>query len=186
MRHFILSGILLGLVFLFVGCSQEKPLNYGPYSIGRDPSWFPLQPEELTPNLTAFSTSLIKKIAQEEQIPLRIVSVDWVQLYSSLEKKEVGGIFSALSPNLLSQERYSFSDPFLLLGPVLIVPTTSPVTSLADLDGKIVGVNQYDDSVLIVQRYPSIIIKLYESMPGILEDLNLGIVDAAVIADLTS
>jgi polar amino acid transport system substrate-binding protein len=176
MKSFLLGVLLLALA----GCG-EKGIEYGAYSIGRDQSWFPLQIAWRAPNLNAFTNALVQEIAKKEDVPLQIINISWEQLFQLLEEKEVGGIFTSLSPNVITQAKYTFSDPFLLLGPVLIVPFDSQATSLLDLAGKIVAVNQFDESILIAQRYPSIMIELYENMPAVLEKLNGGQIDGVLM-----
>jgi polar amino acid transport system substrate-binding protein len=171
------------LVFLLLtvfGCGK-KSLDYGPYSIGRDETWFPLQIGLRGPSLIGFTNAMIQEIAASEDVPLTIVDTNWAQLFQGLEEGEVAGIFTSLSPNTISNEKYSFSDPFLLLGPVLVVPIESSATSLTDLEGKVVAVNKFDESVLLVQRYPSIIIKLYENQAIALENLVEGQYDGLLI-----
>lgn len=174
--------LVLALVFL-VGC--EKQPSLGKYSIGRDPSWFPLQlDQQFFPNITAFTTVLVQKISKVEEVPLTVIDLSWAQLFQSLEEEEVAGIFTSLPPTPITTDKYTFSDPFLWLGPVLVVKKGAPVTSLLDLEGKIVGVNQFSESVLIVQEYPSILIKLYENMPTALEDLVEGKIDGVLLETL--
>jgi polar amino acid transport system substrate-binding protein len=176
MRWFLLVPLFL----LFAGCGEKTP-SYGRYSIGRDKSWFPMQFNQKKPNLNAFTNALVEEIAKIEHVPMHVVDIGWAQLFQRLENKEVSGIFTSLSPTVITEGKYSFSDPFLLLGPVLVVPKDSKATSLVDLSGKIIAVNQFDDSVLIVQRYPSIIIKLYQNVPSVLEDLSRGKIDGALV-----
>jgi ABC-type amino acid transport substrate-binding protein len=175
------------LFFLFLiwlaGCGKAG-LDFGPYSIGRDMSWFPLTLYQQLPNLNAFTNALVQEIAKVEDVPLHIYNIDWGQLFQILEEGEVAGIFTSLSPNVITKEKYTFSAPFLALGPVLIVPYESKATSLADLEGKIVSVNQFDETSLMVQQYPSIIIRLYQNRATALETLANGEVDAVLMSIL--
>lgn len=177
------------IFFLFslslAGCGK-KTLDYGPYSIGRDQSWYPLTLDHRVPNLNAFTNALVQDIAKSEGIPLQIVDISWGHLFQSLEDGEVGGIFTSLSPNLITSEKYIFSDPFLSLGPVLIVPIDSEATSLKDLGDKVVGVYQFDESVLVAQKYPAIFIQLYQSMPVALERLAAGELDGVLMPILNA
>jgi len=178
MKRFFLLFLLLSLI----GCQNKN--SYGPYSIGRDKTWFPLEIGLQGPNLNGFTDTLIQEISNTEDIPMQITNIDWIQLFEALEKNEVAGIFSSLPPNIISQEKYSFSNPFLLLGPVLVVRNDSNATSLSDLEGKIVSVNQFDDSVLIAQKYPSIMIQIYQSKPLVLQSLKNDEIDGVLMPSL--
>ncbi len=93
-----------------------------------------------------------------------------------------GGILTPLSPNVITKDKYSFSEPLIEIGPVLVVPANSPANSLADLNNdSIIAVYQFDESTLIAQQYPTLIIRQYQSKPQILEELAAGKVDAVLI-----
>lgn len=70
------------------------------------------------------------------------------------------------------------------MGPVLVVPADSNATSLIDLKGKIIGVSQFNEDDLIVQKDPSIIIQYYQNIPQALEILASGNIDGLLIATL--
>ena len=176
MKRILLWACLLALM----GCGKSIPDN-PENTIGRDSSWFPLQLDSKATSLTAFTDALVQEIGHLEHIPLHIVNIDWIQLFQHLDEGTVGSIFTSLTPNLLSEKKYTFSEPVIPLGPVLIVPADSEATSLADLAGKIVSVYQYDESSLVVQEHPTIVIRLYQNMPSILEDLSKGVIDAVLM-----
>ena len=155
-----------------------------PYSIGRDQSWFPLNLGQKTANVTAFSTALVQEIAKEESVPMEIINVSWDQLFMNLAEKEYAGVLTSLPPNVENSEKFTFSDPFLFLGPVLVVAQKSDVHALAEMNNQIVGTSQYDDSVLILQKYPSILVELYSSITTGLEDLASGKIDGLLVSFL--
>ncbi len=178
-----MKRVLLCLLIFLAGCGSSNT-TLGPYSIGRDPSWFPLRLGQIAPNINGFANSLVQELAQVEKKNFILVDVRWNQLFEGLEKGDYAGIFSSLAPNIITTEKYDFSDPFLLVGPVLVVPIQSKATSLDDLAGSTVGAYQYDDSVLIVQKHPSIVIALYDSIPKVLEDVANGNMNGALIPNL--
>ncbi|NGX62031.1 MAG: L-cystine-binding protein FliY [Chlamydiae bacterium] len=161
-----------------------ESLSADGYSIGRDPSWAPLQVDTFQDPLNAFTNALTQAIAKKEGMFLRLFDVSTINLFYNLDSREVDAILSSLPPSDVTQDRYSFSDPLLMLGPVLVVRENSPATSLADLGGKIVAVNQFDNSVLVVQDYPTIVIRYYKNMPNALDDLSNSKVDGVLLATL--
>ncbi|MFN0064664.1 MAG: substrate-binding periplasmic protein, partial [Chlamydiales bacterium] len=142
MTRFV-SLFFLSLLFL-TGCSPSN--SKGPNSIGRDQTWFPLNLGQKTANINAFTNALVQEISKEEKTDLQIYDVSWDQLFTGLSQKEFAGIFTGLSPNVENNEKFSFSAPFLFLGPVLVLPEKSTVHSLAEMKDKLIGVNQFDDS----------------------------------------
>ncbi len=172
---------LLILLLLLVGCSPSKE---GPYSVGRDQTWFPLNLGQKTANITAFSTALLQEIGKEENVPVTIMNVSWDQLFQGLSEERYAGVLSSLPPNIVNNDKFSFSDPFLFLGPVLVVPQKSEVHSLTDMNGKLVGTSQYDDSVLILQKNSTIMIQLYSNLTSALDDVARGKIDGVLIPNL--
>lgn len=170
------------LFFLCAGCEESTPY-YGHYSIGRDSTWFPLDFGVQTADINAFVNTLVLEIEKEEKVPYRIVDTDWIILMEGLEQDLYAGVFSSLSPTPENQNILTFSEPFLKIGPVLIVRTESQETSLNQMKGKIIGMSQFDESVLIAQQYP-VIIKLYQEMPAALEDLVQGRIDGLLMTAL--
>lgn len=174
--------LLLLSLFVWACGGPQKPQTA--LTIGRDPNWSSLHLGQMAVNITALSTALVQEIAKEEKIPLQVLDTDWIQLYEGLENNSFGGVFSSLPLNLITHSEYDFSEPFLLLGPVLVVRNGSSATSLNDLHGGIVGINQFDNSVLIVQEHPSIIIRLYQNMSAALSDLTNGLLDGVLLPNL--
>lgn len=187
MPHNMKKILVLLLCFGLIGC-RDRTANYHPYSIGRDPNWINLDIyldiDQYNVRLNAFTDALIQEIARIENIPFKMVNADRTQLLQLLEDKQLPAILSSLPPSQLNQDIFSFSTPLIQLGPVLVVPIHSKALSLEDLKGKIVSVNQYNNSVLIVQRYPSIIIREYQNIPTALQQLVQGEIDALLLNNL--
>lgn len=178
-----MKRILLGLLIFVAGCISLMPKN-GRYSIGRDPTWFPLDFKEMTVGINAFTNELVAEMAKIEKKPMALFDVAWNQLIPGLEEHDYAGILTSIPSNLITEDRYTFSDPFLLLGPVLVVPEDSKATSLDDLKNTTVGTYMYDNSVLIVQEYPSIVILPYSGPGQGLEQLARGETNGALVPAL--
>lgn len=177
------SLLLFCCLLVFAGCSDQVKGKKAHF-IGRDPTWYAIHEEVSPPDLTAFTNALVEQIAKTEHIELDLVNVGSAQLFQPLELEEVGGVLSVIEPDVVSKGKYSFSDPLLLLGPVLVVREDSEAHSLEDLSGKIVAVNQYDESVLIAQSYPSLVIALYQSKAEALTQLKEGGYDGVLISNI--
>ena len=164
-------------VFIW-GCSHR---NKSDTLIGRDPSWYPENLGTKTDEINGFTNALIGNIGNNK---IQIIDIDSINLLQGLDDQEYPAILSSLPPTEENQDRYLFSNPYLLIGPVLVVPFNSKATSLDDFEEKIVGVSPYDDSILIAQKNPTLIIKEYEAMPTALEDLATGEIDAVLLNTL--
>lgn len=157
------------LIFFTVACSSSKEENA--YKIARDPSWYPLNFMGKGPSVLGFSDDLISAIAQEEDIGIQQYLSSWSSIEDGLNQRRWDGILSSIPEILSFKDRYSFSEPYLKLGPVLIVLNNSSITSLDEMEGKEVGIQTGSSNVTFLEKYPSIIIKPYDSIAESLEDL---------------
>jgi len=174
--------LLLLLLLAQTTCSHQHTLRS--WAIARDPTWYPLDLGQHTANINAFTNALVQAINKNEKVDIQLREENWDDLLLQLRQQQIDGVLTSMTPLPMYQDVYDFSDPFLLLGPVLVVPAHVQVLSLEDLSNKFIGVNQFDDSVLIVQAYPDILIEEYQSIPQALEALAAGHLDALLVPTL--
>lgn len=157
--------LLAWVPIVFCGCSrspEEQP-------VGRDSTWFPHRFGIYTANINGFLNELVDEMQQE--LNLSLVDQDWIHLFENLDDGKTLGAFTAIVPTSELLTKYSFSEPVLLTGPVLVIAADTPYQTIHDLKGKMVGVYSFDRSVLIAQDVPDVIIKPYQHVPVALEEL---------------
>ncbi|HSX03977.1 MAG TPA: ABC transporter substrate-binding protein [Rhabdochlamydiaceae bacterium] len=183
MKYKPLFLLLLCLSFLALGCGKKK--NYD-YYVGIDPTWFPLDLPGMEKSVLAFSTELIQEIGQTKRKQIGIVTMSWDNLTPGLNKEHYNAMLSSLYPFLFYEKKYAFSDPYLMTGPVLVVPMASKIDSLAMLKEKEVGVIRGSAAVNLLEKYEGLIIRYYDSIPDLLNDMLKETVDAAIVDNLTA
>lgn len=182
MHYFLL--LFLSVLISLTGNSCSKPASSKVYRIGRDPSWYSLDLGNKSAAVFAFSDDLLQSVAFSEGLKFEFVSVGWDSLLASLDKHQVDGILSSVQPILGYKDKYAFSTPYLMLGPVLLVPITSNITSLSQMSGKEVGVQQGSSYVPLLQNDGSIVIRTYETPVAALNDLSSDLVDGVLMENL--
>lgn len=175
--------ILVVLFFsLFRSCSRTPhPLKKNVYYVARDSSVAPLQLMGKETSMRAFSDDLIYAIASAVDLQVIIMTVGIDNLLTGLDEGDYDAIFTALSPNAINEEKYFFSNPYYLLGPVLIVRKTEDVTSLEQMEGKIIGILTGASAVFNVDRYPSILIVTYDNPSAAFDALINDKIDGIVL-----
>ncbi len=151
------------------------------YQVGVDPSWYPLLVEGKEKNLTGFSTELLQEIGKKEHIAISKVSVSWDVLMEGLKKKQYAAILFSLPPYNFNQQTYDFSELYLKTGPVLVVPASYPYTSLEKLSGKEIAVMPGSSGTSILEKYPGILIRNYDSIARALNDVSTGTINGALV-----
>lgn len=150
------------------------------YSLGRDPTWFPLDLKEKNANVNLFINLLFEKFQELRNESFTFIEMSPLDIIEGLKKKKYDGILTTLLPSHDIFSEYDFSDLLLFLGNVLVLPLNSSSKELSDLCGKIVGISAYD-STAVLQKYPFIIAKPYENMASSLEDLSQGRLDGVIM-----
>lgn len=184
MRHRILKTLFflfLSLSLLTPGCGKKKAYDY---RVAIDPTWYPLELPGLDSNIVAFATELLQEISHSRKMQIPIVTMSWDNLLSGLQEKKYEGIFSSMYPFVFYEKKYSFSDPFLFTGPVLVVPINSKIHSLDMLKGKEVAVMSGSTGAVILEKYPGVLQRNYDIVPEALNAILTETVDAAVIDHL--
>lgn len=170
---------LLLCALLACSCSGKK--SSSGYEIGIDPSWYPLQLAGQEKNILAFSVELLVEIAKKENLQLSISNVNWDNLNSGLAAKKYDAILSSMPPYSFYLKSYSFSDPYLMTGPVLVVRANSKIANTNELQGKETGVVKGSSGALFLQTAPGVILRNYDSIPAALVDLSDQQIDAALV-----
>jgi len=183
MRKLLLIGfglvfILLG-IFLLRGCSENGFSKNKTYTVAVDSSWQPLQMIGREKNLLGFTTDLLRAISREASFRSRIVEVAPMIIREGLDEKRFDAMISPLTPSVVTEKFYSFSDPYYLFGPVLIVKSDSKITKPEDLDGKIIGITTKEANLFV--KYPSLLVVTYETITSAMEQLVKNQIDAVIL-----
>jgi polar amino acid transport system substrate-binding protein len=183
MFYRFLCVVFTGLIFLS-GCSGKSKSKV--HTVALDNEWTTLQVPGRQSNLTGFATELLQRIGQLENINLVKVTVSWDNLLPGLLNKKYEAILSSMGPYIFNQQQFDFSELFLKTGPVLVVLSSSPITSLKALGGKEVAVMPDSTGALILEKYPGVLIRHYASAPQAFNDVIKGVIDGAIVDILTA
>ena len=176
-----------GLVFLlllgFKACSHhgaDIPL----YVIGEDINWTNINLMGKERSISAFSSDLMKEIALEEGARFRISLVQNAEILEKLESQDLDGILTALEPNVIYRNRFIFSEPYFLLGNVLVLPIEAKLSGFNEKAKKIIGVNPTDTSILQLENRSQFELKMYDNILKALSDVEQRRIDGAIFLAL--
>lgn len=174
--------ILVALVWLFfrMFTSPYSP-NVVTYHVGRDSTWYPVDLRGKEKNMQGFANDLMQSIADDQGFRVQVFEVGRNALFDGLNTKKYDAVLSSLTPNVVNRKSYGFSDPFYLVGPVLVVPYESSVKSLEGMKGKILGVTSGSKHIYNIQDAPNVVVIPYDSVKVVLEKLDENIIDGAIV-----
>lgn len=170
----------LCLFFLFFASCSGKSSGYN-YTIALDPAWYSLDQPGRETNITAFTLEVIEAIGKIEKVSIAIYQRSWSNLIYGLQEKDYDAICTTMQPYLFYEKLYDFSNLYLLTGPVLVIPTESNLSSLAQFGGKEIGILRNSNAALILEKYPNIIQRTYESIPKALEATTNGNTEGTIV-----
>ena len=171
--------LLLLATGILGGCGSKRKSSG--YTIGVDPTWYPIQTGGQDKNILAFSIDLLVNIAKKEKLELAVVQMSWDNLLWGLREKRYDAALSALRPYAFYLKEYSFSLLYLETGPVLVLPKASKYKNLKQMKGKKIGVVRGSSAALLMQMTPGILLQAYPSIPETLHALNQAEIDGAAV-----
>lgn len=175
---------LLALLLLWFGirsCRNVESLKDHVFFIAADNKWYPISLLGKEQYMQGFTTELLQEISREEGFKFRFMTVGSAQLFDSLDRGIYDGVISTLMPDVVRREKYLFSDPYYLVGPVLVVPTHSKIKGLNDLDGKSVGIRRGSPAVFVLSGYPGILLVTFDNMTEALDRLLSDRLDGVIV-----
>jgi polar amino acid transport system substrate-binding protein len=183
-RWFALLLVILVLLFLIKGCSTDGKIER-PYKVAYDVYWGRINLMGMDRNISAFSRVLLSSIAHTEKLRIELSQTSSnTDLILGLNNHEFDGILTSLQPSPINQNTLAFSEPYFMLGSVLVVREASPVKGWNELSRKIVAVQYNSPSILDIEKDPTIQIKTYDNILNALADLDNGSIDGALFPAL--
>ena len=132
--------------------------------------------------MLAFTNELLVEIAREGGFRIEFVMAAPRDLLGGLDRGLYDAAISPLTPGVITERRYFFSDSFYYLGPMLVVRKDSGIDQIREMEGRILSIKEGDPLLLRAKDFPSIRVKPYRNVVQALNDLNEDRVDG-VIAD---
>ena len=131
-----------------------------------------------------YDIDLGKRIGEELGASVSFKDITWEELFAALERREIDMIMSSVTITDERKKLYDFSDSYLNAGQVIITQRKTTITSVNDLKGKKIAVQQGTTneeeavkltSTDLVIRYPDFVqatqALLTGSVDAILSDL---------------
>lgn len=177
--------VFILLIFLLKGCFSKNGNLHGDYLIARDPTWYPLNFVGKEKNVLGFADDLMFQIAKRKGLRVQLFTASPGDLLMALDN-EVDGIFSSMTPDVILQEKYLFSESFYNLGAVLVVDPASGIKSLAEMKGKFVGVLRASSVLFNIPGHPNMRVIPYDSSTSMLDDVVNDKIDGALLNQLNA
>lgn len=176
---------LLPLFLLLLACCGKKPSGYD-FKVAFDPEWYSVEIPGRETMLSAFTSELVEAIGKEENLKIGVYQRSWSNLMLGLQENEYQAICTPMQPYVFYEKLYLFSSIYLPTGPVLVVGAQSKIDSLSQMAGQEVGILRGSSYSLILEKYPNIIQRTYDSVQTALNDVKENVIEAVVLDILSA
>lgn len=168
-------------IVLFYSCSNSSSSSF---RIGIDPSWYAEDFGPQTAYVNGYTEDLLLEMSRYSGMQFELVRTNWDDLLDGLRQKKYDALITNLPRYDYHLAKYDFSENFLDLGPVLIIPAKTQKTTLEKLDNDLVGIVTNDRSEQILAKYPGIVIRSYPSIPELLDAVTKGEIEGALLGQI--
>lgn len=181
--------LVLSLALVSVGCGSKD--NTAPadgkkvFKVGTDAAYKPFEWTMPNGDIVGFDVDVIKAVAEAGGFEVQIEHKGWEGLFEAVNNGEIDMAVSAITITEERQKEYDFANAYFEATQLILVPEDSTIASLADLEGKNIGVQQGTTGDISVRsafgkEYAGV--KPFENTPFAIQALTIGQVDA-VVAD---
>ena len=149
----VFAMMIAACMMTFVGCSQStsqvvsKTEDAGAdvvetkeiMIVGLDDQFPPMGFRDDKGNIVGFDVDLAKEVATRIDKQVEFTPIVWETKETILNQKEIDMIWNGYTITPAREELVLFSDPYLENSQIIIVRADAGITSIADLAGKVVG-----------------------------------------------
>lgn len=184
MKRFLwISLILVMVLVLSAGCLQSKKV----LNVGTDATYEPFESVDESGNYVGFDMELIKLIADEMKMELKLQNIGWDGIIPGLLNGNYDCLISAMTITTERQKQISFSDPYFTIKQVMVVKEdNNAIKTPADLVGKTVTVQNGTTGDLYASEIKNVKMKRFDVNPQAVQELLNNNADAAVMDDLVA
>lgn len=155
--------------------------------IGLDDELPPMGFRDENNEIVGFDIDLAKAVGKKLGVTVEFQPIDWAAKEIELESGKIDALWNGLTITDERKETMDITDPYLQNRQIIVVKTDSDIQSKADLEGKIVGLQDGSSAVDAVnadELASAMELTTYDTNILALSDLDIGRVDA-VVADET-
>jgi ABC-type amino acid transport substrate-binding protein len=182
-RIFSRLMMCFSLALLFFGCGSSSGNGF---RIAIDPNWYPEDFHGQTQLVNGFVEELLLDIAKTSGLEIERIGTSWDNTLEGLRKRRYEGALATLPPYNFNAAKYDFSSNILDIGPVLLAGIGSKAKGIKDMANEVVGVVGADQIPSVFQKYPSIIMRTFDTPIDALSALANQEIQGLIIDRLTA
>jgi len=155
--------------------------------VATDATWPPMEMVDASKKIVGFDIDFMNAVAKEAGFQVEYRNTAWDGIFGGLEAKKYDAIISSVTITEERQKKYDFSEPYVNVGQILVIPKTAKnVKALADLKGKKVGAQIGTTGSFEIKKVQGVELKTYDEIGLAFEDMAAGRIDGVVCDEPTA
>ena len=188
---------LLTLGAVLAGCSKQEPAAPQPVApaavtkiiVGLDDNFPPMGFRDEKNELVGFDIDMAKEAAQRLGLEVEFKPIDWSAKEAELSGKRVDALWNGLTITEERKQNILFTAPYMENHQIIVVAKGSPITTKAELTGKVIGAQDGSSAIDAVKKEDKLFWSFKEFKPfgdnvTALMDLSAGRLDAVVVDEV--
>ena len=127
--------------------SLEKIKAAGKYIDGLDDSYPPMGYRDEKNEIVGFDIDLAREVASRLGVEVEFQPIDWDSKELELNSGKIDCIWNGMTITDERMENMFFAKPYIANQQIIIVPAASGITSVAQLEGKVIGLQKGSSSL---------------------------------------
>jgi len=168
-----LTALLAGSAF--AGAAREV-------SVATDATWPPMEMVDASKKIVGFDIDYLTAVAKEAGFTPAFKNTAWDGIFAGLAAGRYDVIASSVTITDERKKQYDFSDPYINVGQILVVPKAEAAKALAGLKGKKVGAQIGTTGAMEIKKADGVELKTYDEIGLAFEDMVAGRI-AGVVCD---
>ena len=173
--------IIFATAWLIASCDSSPAGKT--YLVATDATLVPMSFMSVSNDITGFEPDLMRAVAKEAGINIRLVNVEWAGLFGGLITKKFDMVISSVTVLEERRERMAFGDPYLKSGLALVIRKEQEgINSFADAqkNNLLIGAQIGTTAYFFLEKDPAIRKKGYQMYGHAVSDLINGEIDAVL------
>jgi polar amino acid transport system substrate-binding protein len=155
-------------------------------TVATDATWPPMEMVDATKQIVGFDIDYLKAVAKEAGFTPDFKNTAWDGIFAGLASGRYDVIASSVTITDERKKQYDFSDPYINVGQILVVPKTENVKALAGLKGKKVGAQIGTTGSFEIKKVEGVELKTYDEIGLAFEDMAAGRIFGVVCDEPTA
>jgi polar amino acid transport system substrate-binding protein len=151
-------------------------------TVATDATWPPMEMVDASKKIVGFDIDFLSAVAKEAGFRVVFKNTAWDGIFAGLAAGRYDMVASSVTITDERKKQYDFSDPYINIGQILVVPKAEAGKTLADLKGKRVGAQIGTTGAFEIKKVPGVELKTYDEIGLAFEDMAAGRL-AGVVCD---